>query len=524
MKSSITIRSVISFLCVCLFSSMGFTQGDNNPDPMVNLGCLEEAAVTGSVPEGEGRGIPSDILWDPSTGDYKTSSQWHEYGLAYDAAVGGITKENPMWWQVEWPTAKNINYITCTGPYGNQPQPHTGWAVQIWVDDAWQDLAKADNGWEADTLRGIGGWVSDGLLEWRGFEPVVTTKLRLTAYASPDSLADGVETFADSLWSMVFVGRQLTASSPKSVLIQYLDFSEEEADNRMDEMVNLGLLHEAVVSCVFKAGEIDNIRGTPTDLLFDPVKGDFNNTGTPWGEIGYPWQYDAGYLTEEDPFYWMVEWPVAKNVNYFTWGGVYGNQPQPTTPWAVQYWDGDAWVTVEEGIGGSFEEGVNGVDTDAQSEWMADTPVVTTKFRLAVWSDGIDPLFSYHIRGRGGSTLNWDETDSTFKAILLQYRDLSAVAVESNDLAKPNEFVLHQNFPNPFNPETNIKFTLQKDGQVQLSIYNITGQEVAVLVDEKMSQGTHQVTFDASSLTSGVYFYKLKTNYGVLTNKMLLLQ
>ena len=89
---------------------------------------------------------------------------------------------------------------------------------------------------------------------------------------------------------------------------------------------------------------------------------------------------------------------------------------------------------------------------------------------------------------------------------------------------KPNEFALHQNYPNPFNPETNIKFVLQKDSNVRLSVYNVAGQEVAVLVDEKKSPGIHQVKFDATSLTSGVYFYKLKTNQGVLTKKMLLLQ
>ena len=240
------------------------------------------------------------------------------------------------------------------------------------------------------------------------------------------------------------------------------------------------------------------------------------------GEIGYPWQYDAGYLTEEDPFYWMVEWPVPKNVNYFTWGGVYGNQPQPTTPWAVQYWDGE-WVTLMDGIGGSFEEGLMGVDTDAESIWQTDTPIQTTKFRLAVWSDGIDPLFSYHIRGRGGSTLNWDQTEDEFKCILLQYKDLDT-AVEIDDAVLPEEFSLHQNYPNPFNPQTNITFNLAKSGHVRLAVYNIRGQEVAVLLDEVRPNGNHNVTFDASKFTSGIYYYKLKTNQGVQTKKMLLVK
>ncbi|MBD3288883.1 T9SS type A sorting domain-containing protein [candidate division KSB1 bacterium] len=527
MNRRITISFVIGSLCVFLFASLAFTQGDNNPDPMVNLGCLESAVVTGSVPDDSGRGIPTDILYNPATGDYVSNvSGFHEYGINYNETIGGVTKENPFYWQVEWPTAKNINYITALSCafFGNQPQPTTGWAIQIWDDvtESWMDLAKADNGWPADSLSGAGGWIDGRPFEWRGLEPVVTKKVRLCAFANPDSLADEVDSFADSLWSFTFIGN--TADGVQSTLIQYLDYSDAEADNEMDKMVNLGLLPECVASASFEAGELDNIRGTPYDLLFDPIKGDFYNTDTPWGEFGYPWQHDAGYLTYEDPFYWMCEWPVPKNINYFTWGGVYGNQPQPTTPWAVEYWDGSDWVTVMDGVGGSYEEGMVGVDTDAQSVWQSETPVQTTKFRLAVWSDGIDPLFSFHIRGRGGSTQNWDETDSTFKAILVQYKDISAVAVESDDIANPEKFALHQNYPNPFNPETNIRFTLQKNSDVRLSVYNVAGQEVAVIVDEMKLRGTHQVTFDARSLTSGIYFYKLKTNQGILTRKMIVLQ
>jgi len=520
MNKKLTCLLVSGLTFLLLSFTLGFGQGDNSPDPMVNLGCLESAVVTGSIPEGEGRGIPTDILWNPATESFLTESQWHEYGMGYDQTMGGITRENPLYLQVEWPTPKNINYITATGPYDNQPQPHTGWAIQIWVDDGWQDLAKAENGWEADTLRGVGGWVSNGLLQWRGLEPVVTTKVRFTAYANPDSLADGVETFADSLWSFVFVGR---TDNVKSTLIQYLDFSGTEADNEMDDMVNLGLLHEAVVSASFKAGEIENSRGQPSDMLFDPVKGNFFNTQTPWGEFGYPWQYDAGFPEESDPFYWQVEWPVPKKINYFTWGGVYGNQPQPNTPWAVQYWENDAWVTVMDGVGGSLEDGMMGVDVDAQSIWQSETPIETRKFRLAVWSDGIDPLFSFHIRGRGGSTLNWDETDSTFKAILLQYRNLET-AVESKPAVMPTEFSLGQNYPNPFNPQTNIGFSLPQRSHVKLVVYNIQGQQVAILLDAIKPSGRHQITFDASSMNSGVYFYKLETDQGILVKKMMLMK
>ena len=429
--------NIISVLCVCFLSSLGYTQGDNKCDPLINLGCLAEATVTGSLPDGVGRGIPTDILWDPATGAYKTPSQWHEYGLAYHETVGGVTKDNPLWWQVTWPTAKNINYITCTGSYPNQPQKTTGWSVQIKVDGVWQDLAKAHNGWDADVLSGAGigistqtSWLWDGQFVWRGLEPVVTRGIRFTAYANPDSLADGVDSFADSLWSFIWSGRQLGPGQPKAVLIQYLDFSNEAADNELDEMVNLALLDEAVVSASFVESTYENERGQPVDILYDPVKDDYHNKNTAWCEFGFGYGYDAGFVEEENPFYWMVEWPVPKNINFFTWGGVYNNQPQPNTPWAVQYWDGNAWETLIAGIGGSWEDGdktwpyTPGISSNAQSIWMvpeADA-ITTNKIRLAAWSDGITPLWSFHIRGRGGACMSVDDTENPFKAVLVQYK------------------------------------------------------------------------------------------------------
>lgn len=74
---------------------------------------------------------------------------------------------------------------------------------------------------------------------------------------------------------------------------------------------------------------------------------------------------------------------------------------------------------------------------------------------------------------------------------------------------KPSEFLMKQNAPNPFNPATNINFELPENGFVRLVIYDVTGREVKVLVDEHKPAGEHTVAFDASGLPSGVYIYKL---------------
>ena len=73
----------------------------------------------------------------------------------------------------------------------------------------------------------------------------------------------------------------------------------------------------------------------------------------------------------------------------------------------------------------------------------------------------------------------------------------------------PNEFALHQNFPNPFNPTTTIAYELARDQFVTLTLHNLQGQQIAVLVHDFQTAGTHEVTLDASQLAGGVYFYRL---------------
>ncbi len=88
----------------------------------------------------------------------------------------------------------------------------------------------------------------------------------------------------------------------------------------------------------------------------------------------------------------------------------------------------------------------------------------------------------------------------------------------------PKEYNLSQNYPNPFNPVTMIKFALPKASYVKLKVYDIIGREVANLVDEQKSAGTYLVDFNASSFTSGVYFYRLEANGYVEVKRMVVLK
>jgi len=74
----------------------------------------------------------------------------------------------------------------------------------------------------------------------------------------------------------------------------------------------------------------------------------------------------------------------------------------------------------------------------------------------------------------------------------------------------PEKFELHQNYPNPFNPSTTIRFDVRTSGNVSLKVFDVLGREVAVLADEYLRAGSYERVFEASNLSSGVYFYMLR--------------
>lgn len=91
-------------------------------------------------------------------------------------------------------------------------------------------------------------------------------------------------------------------------------------------------------------------------------------------------------------------------------------------------------------------------------------------------------------------------------------------------LAVPAEFSVKQNFPNPFNPTTNIKFTIPSDNNVEIKIFNVLGIEVAALLNEYKPAGTYNIEFNANNLSSGIYLYKIISGKYSETKKMILLR
>jgi hypothetical protein len=107
--------------------------------------------------------------------------------------------------------------------------------------------------------------------------------------------------------------------------------------------------------------------------------------------------------------------------------------------------------------------------------------------------------------------------------MMINIRIDSSTNVEDEETS-PESFNLHQNYPNPFNPTTTIKYQIPELSFVMLKVYDVTGNEISTLVNEKKPAGSYTVEFDAIGLPSGVYFYKLLASSFFETKKMILMK
>ncbi|MFN3871483.1 MAG: DUF4397 domain-containing protein [Ignavibacterium sp.] len=183
----------------------------------------------------------------------------------------------------------------------------------------------------------------------------------------------------------------------------------------------------------------------------------------------------------------------------------------------------------------SFTASVNG--SSVSLNWTTVTETNNRGFEVQRKSSSGDFVSVGFVNGRGTTTeiQNYTFTDSNLPVGTYSYRlkqiDFDGSFEFSNvvevSVVAPKEFSLEQNFPNPFNPSTQITFNLKTDSDVTLKVFNLLGQEIATLVNGRLSAGTQQIEFRADNITSGVYFYRIDakgidgTNFSS-TKKMIL--
>ena len=112
---------------------------------------------------------------------------------------------------------------------------------------------------------------------------------------------------------------------------------------------------------------------------------------------------------------------------------------------------------------------------------------------------------------------------TVYQSETISYQELSLTNL-INEGSLPEEFLLYQNFPNPFNPSTVINYSIPKSSFVTLKVYDILGNEVAALINQEQPAGRYNIRFDAAALSNGIYFYTIKADNFSSTKKMILMK
>ena len=188
-----------------------------------------------------------------------------------------------------------------------------------------------------------------------------------------------------------------------------------------------------------------------------------------------------------------------------------------STTLAQEGWYQQTSGTSENLIGVSFTDSDNGTvvgrggtilrTTDGGSNWTQQSSGTTE------WLGGVSFTDSDNgtAVGLGGTILRTTNGGVTF----VEEKEIDVI---------PTKYKLSQNFPNPFNPSTKIRYSVPQTSNVVIKVFDILGNEIEILIDEQKNAGTYEITWYAESLPSGIYFYRLQGGSFVETKKMVLMK
>ncbi len=263
-------------------------------------------------------------------------------------------------------------------------------------------------------------------------------------------------------------------------------------------------------------------------FIFNPFLGDWcaiNPTGNWDGALAFDGQ---------KPFKAAVQFETAADKSWRFNRIVTVANDNLEIPWKVVEFDGTPTDLQFGTLTGTIttQAGANNDDYQEFGDDFTDDTSVNGQFALLLEVPAGAANYQGLVEGTDG-THSWIEvksdgipwsklSDYNFKDWFLKARGYYDLGVEEELL--PGRTELYQNYPNPFNPSTTIKFYNNMSGNVKLTVYNVKGEVVAKLVDGKMGAGYQAVKFDASSLNSGIYYYRLQAPTRTLTKKMVLVK
>jgi photosystem II stability/assembly factor-like uncharacterized protein len=236
--------------------------------------------------------------------------------------------------------------------------------------------------------------------------------------------------------------------------------------------------------------------------------------GATWG--------DGVLRSTDDGISWLFTNPGLPNLNVSCLATRAANEVFVGGFWGVarSTTGGDSWTNISAGLRGAQ---VVALAVDSEGDLLASTHaggVYRSTDDGRTWiadTAGLGGLRVHAFASSGGSVFATD-TVRVYRSTKVS----TAVSPQAGEV--PRRMKLDQNYPNPFNPSTVVSFQLPVAGDVRLVVYDLLGREVSVLVNERRAAGVHEVKFDGSGLSSGMYFYRLRAGDFVATRKLVLLR
>ncbi len=247
----------------------------------------------------------------------------------------------------------------------------------------------------------------------------------------------------------------------------------------------------------------ERVRGQVSEGDNDPHCEDNPGRGTYFGRMSSSWQNGHQHNS-------LKPWLDPNDVSGGTWNGMEG--PDMTTSITT-----NSKAKTRKGDKITFNATVTGADQVTDFKWKF-------KYGNKPWSKEVSTNQSYKHEVKEGkklkvkvkvSSYNQPDAYDTYTYDLNNYTNFD----KKKGQEKPINVDLKPNYPNPFNPTTNIRFRLDKESNVSLVVYNLNGKKISTIIEGKMDAGLHNVTFNALDLTSGTYIYKLTTNSGFSESK-----
>ncbi|UCC78579.1 MAG: exo-alpha-sialidase [Candidatus Zixiibacteriota bacterium] len=238
-------------------------------------------------------------------------------------------------------------------------------------------------------------------------------------------------------------------------------------------------------------------RATASPFLYEIFYTGSTDGGATWSGLAGPQLVDFG--ADDGSSAWNQALAVNSNGDLIA---VWNETP-------INFDDAEAWAGYSTD-GGLTWSGNNEPELisfpDGHGAYNPDIAVGAGDTLFVVWNEGVASSGYYDIHLSIGDTLAGGTTDIREQVVL------------------PGQVALHQNHPNPFNATTAIEFTLSEPQSVTLTVYDLLGKVVCLLLEEERPAGIHRITFDAADLPSGIYFYRLKGEDRAENRRMLLLK